>query len=140
MTVGDYYERTVGYSQEQVNAFAALSGDDNPIHLDADFAATTPFKKPIVHGMLSASVFSNMVATEWPGQGTVVLKMQLDFKRPMYPAQEYIARITVEELFPTRHIATLKTVLLNKADLKPVLRGTIRVMHKEKIAPDTTDT
>jgi len=133
MTVGDSYERDFSYSQEQVNAFAELSGDKNPIHLDADYAAQTPFKKPVVHGMLGASIFSNMLGTEWPGQGTVLLSKQLDFKRPMYPGEVYTARITITDMHPTRHIATCSTVLLHKQDQKPVLRGVIRIMHKEKI-------
>lgn len=57
---GDKYRHEVTYTQEGVIAFAEITGDKNPIHLDPEFAAKTPFGRPIVHGFLSASVFSKV--------------------------------------------------------------------------------
>ena len=57
MTIGDAYQQPVQFSQDDVVRFAEVSGDHNPLHLDAEFAATTPFKRPIIHGMLGVSVF-----------------------------------------------------------------------------------
>ena len=59
---GDKYRHEVTYTQEGVIAFAEITGDKNPIHLDPEFAAKTPFGRPIVHGFLSAAVFSKVLA------------------------------------------------------------------------------
>ncbi len=66
---GDKYRHEVTYTQEGVIAFAEITGDKNPIHLDPEFAAKTPFGRPIVHGFLSASVFSEGLRNALPGTG-----------------------------------------------------------------------
>ena len=68
---GDKYRHEVTYTQEGVIAFAEITGDKNPIHLDPEFAAKTPFGRPIVHGFLSASVFSKVFGMLFPGQGNL---------------------------------------------------------------------
>lgn len=59
--VGASFEYAFSFTQEQVEKFAELTGDNNPLHLDAEYAATTPFKRPIIHGMLSATVFTKNI-------------------------------------------------------------------------------
>lgn len=63
---GDKYRHEVTYTQEGVIAFAEITGDKNPIHLDPEFAAKTPFGRPIVHGFLSAAVFSKVFGMLFP--------------------------------------------------------------------------
>jgi len=64
----DEYRLTFSYSQEQVNKFAEVTGDNNPLHLDEEYAATTMFKRPIMHGFLGGSVFSKIFGTLFPGE------------------------------------------------------------------------
>ena len=85
--VGDFYEIEFSFTQEQVNDFCKISGDFNPLHWDVDFAASTPFKKPIIHGALIASVFSRVMGMEFPGSGSVYLKQVSEFKRPLFVGQ-----------------------------------------------------
>jgi 3-hydroxybutyryl-CoA dehydratase len=66
-----------------IEAFAELSGDDNPVHLDADFAAKSPFKARIAHGMLTASFISTVLGTKLPGYGCIYLSQTLRFKAPV---------------------------------------------------------
>ena len=98
MKVGDSYEIEFSFTQEQVNDFCKISGDFNPLHWDEAFAASTPFKKPIIHGALIASVFSRVMGLEFPGSGSVYLKQVSEFKRPLYVGQTYQAKFEVESV------------------------------------------
>ena len=75
------HERVVTGSD--IETFAELSGDDNPVHLDADFAARSPFKARIAHGMLTASFISTVLGTKLPGYGCIYLSQTLRFKAPV---------------------------------------------------------
>ena len=68
------YRHKFSFTQNDVILFAQVSGDNNPLHLDAEFAATTAFKRPIIHGALASSVFSKIMGTEFPGFGSVYMK------------------------------------------------------------------
>ena len=70
LTIGQHAESLKTVTQADIQAFADLSGDHNPVHLDAAFAATTAFKGVIAHGMLSAAFISAILGTELPGEGT----------------------------------------------------------------------
>ena len=112
MEVGEVYDHTFSFTQEQVDAFALVTGDDNPLHIDRDYAATTPFKRPIIHGFLGGSIFSRVFGTLWPGEGTIYLHQSLQFKRPMYVEESYNARFGVIALDERRHRATVRTEIL----------------------------
>jgi len=133
LQVGDTYSEVFSYSQEQVIAFAALSGDKNPLHLDAEYAATTMFKKPIIHGILGASVLSKILGMHFPGEGTVYLKQEIDFKRPMYVEVQYEAQLKVIETNVDKHIAIIETKIVDKESGKVNVLGNAHIMHKEKI-------
>ena len=93
--INSEYSESVNFSFEKVKQFAELSGDKNPIHVDGEYAATTQFKKCIVHGLLASSVFTKMMADKFPGPGTVHLGQTLDFKKPIYPDENYRAVLKV---------------------------------------------
>ncbi len=132
LQVGEAWEITLSWSQEQVNAFAEISGDHNPIHRDATYAATTPFQRPIMHGMLSASVFSRILGTEFPGSGTIYLQQTLSFKAPMYVDTPYVARLEITHIDSERHRATLRTTITNPEG-KITLSGEAQVIHRERL-------
>lgn len=94
---GQTYEKTFSISSDQVKGFAELTGDKNPIHLDEDYAKACGFPKPIVHGFLSASIFSRIFGTEFPGEGTVYLSQAMSFKAPIFPGEPLAAEMTVLE-------------------------------------------
>lgn len=133
LQIGDTYSEVFSYTQEQVIAFAELSGDRNPLHLDAEYAATTMFKKPIIHGILGASIMSKILGMHFPGEGTVYLKQEIDFKRPMYVDVQYEAQLKVLETNPDKHIAIVETKIVDKETGKVNVLGNAHVMHKEKI-------
>jgi len=71
-------------TSEEVDAFAALSGDYNPLHVDDAYANTTPFKKRVVHGMLLGALVSRLVGMHLPGTRALLIKESLIFKLPVY--------------------------------------------------------
>ena len=83
LNIGQSAESSRTVTQEDIVAFAALSGDRNAVHLDPDFAAKTPFKGVIAHGMLSASYISAILGTRLPGEGTIYLGQNLSFLAPV---------------------------------------------------------
>ncbi|UXP33416.1 MaoC family dehydratase [Reichenbachiella agarivorans] len=133
LKVGDQYSTEFSISQEQVNLFAELSGDKNPLHLDAEFAAETPFKKPIAHGIFSASFISKVLGMDFPGQGTLYLSQNLSFKRPVFPEEAYEVRLEIIETTEGKHTATIKTQIFDKAKNKLVVDGEAQVRHLEKL-------
>ncbi len=113
ISVGQIYTHEFQFSQEEVNQFAQVTGDKNPVHIDAEYAAKTMFKKPIMHGMLSASLFSKVLGTLFPGEGTIYLKQSLNFLKPMYVDTKYQAIFTVKELIKDKNRAVIETVIQN---------------------------
>jgi 3-hydroxybutyryl-CoA dehydratase len=98
------------FSLEDVQKFAELSGDINPVHLDVNFAENTVFKKPIVHGFLFSSLISAILANELPGPGSIYLHQELNFKSPVYHGDEVTALVKIIDLRPDKNIVTLETI------------------------------
>ncbi len=107
--VGQTASVTRSFGFEEVEQFARLSGDLNPIHTDANYASTTPFKKPIVHGFLYGSLISSILANQLPGPGSIYLHQELNFKAPVFHGDEVIAIVKIAELKPEKKIVKLDT-------------------------------
>ena len=90
--------------------FAGVSGDNNALHINEEFAATTRFGGRIAHGFLTASVISAAVANHLPGPGTIYLSQQLNFRAPVHPGQTVHACVTVSAIDHERRRVTLDTV------------------------------
>ena len=131
--VNQTHRTSFTFSQEQVVQFAQVTGDHNPLHLDAAYAAQTVFKQPVLHGFLGGSVFSRVFGTEFPGEGSVYLKQSMEFVRPMLVETEYEAVFTVKEVNRDKHQAVVATEIFEKSRNKLVLRGEATVMHPEKL-------
>lgn len=117
MQASDTYTHKFKFTQEEVNRFAEVTGDKNPVHTDAEYAAKTMFKRPIMHGMLGAALFSKVFGTLFPGEGTIYLKQSLNFLKPMYPDTEYEAVFTVREVVKDKNRAIVETVIKNAEGL-----------------------
>lgn len=133
LSVRDSYTTTFSFNQSEVNTFAELTGDTNPLHLDKEFAATTTFKKPIIHGFLSASIFSRVLGTQFPGNGSVYLSQKMDFLRPMFVEEEYQADFVISEIDSKRKTAIIKTTIKSLESNKITVRGEAKIMHQELI-------
>ena len=127
------YTHSFKFTQDDVNRFAQVTGDNNPVHTDAAFAATTMFKRPIMHGMLGASLFSKVFGTLFPGSGTIYLKQSLSFLKPMYVDVDYEAVFTVKEIIKDKNRAVIETLIRDKNTGNNVTSGEATVMNVDKI-------
>ncbi|HUZ84822.1 MAG TPA: MaoC family dehydratase [Gaiellales bacterium] len=105
--VGDRAERTVLVDAAAIAAFADVSGDRNPVHLDERYAASTRFGGTVAHGMLTAALVSALLGTELPGPGTVYLGQELRFRAPVRPGERLRCEVEVTDVDARR--ATIAT-------------------------------
>lgn len=126
---GEQFDHVFQFSQQEVIRFSEVTGDVNPVHLDSNYAAQTPFKRPILHGFLSGSVFSKVFGTIFPGEGTIYLSQQLNFKRPMYPDQPYTADFTILETDAAKGLLAI-TCKISDENGKVCLEGEARLINK----------
>jgi 3-hydroxybutyryl-CoA dehydratase len=97
-------------TEADIVLFAGASGDNNAMHINEEFASTTPFKGRIAHGMLSASVISAAIANRLPGPGTVYMKQSLEFRAPVRAGDTVHAKVTVREMVAEKKRVILDTV------------------------------
>jgi len=121
------------FSQSEVLKFAELTGDNNPVHTDDTYASKTIFKRPVIHGMLGASIFSKIFGTLFPGEGTIYLGQNLNFMRPMYPDTEYEAVLIVKEVLKDKHKAVIETIIKDKLTGKICTSGEATLYNANKI-------
>ncbi len=126
LTIGQHAEITHVVCAGDIEAFAAVSGDNNPLHLDEAYARTTPFGGRIAHGALSAAYISAVLGTRLPGLGCVYLSQSLRFRRPVKIGDPVTTSVTVKALDETRFHATLATVC--QVNGKTVVDGEAVVM------------
>lgn len=130
LSVGQSAEITRTVGAADIEAFAEVSGDDNPVHLDEAYARTTTFEGRIAHGMLSAAYISAVLGTKLPGPGAIYLSQSLRFRRPVKIGDEVTARATVKALDEKRGHVTLETVCLVGG--KTVLEGEALVLAPKR--------
>jgi 3-hydroxybutyryl-CoA dehydratase len=114
LKTGDSAERSRTITDDDVRAFAELTGDRNPVHLDDEYAAGTRFGRRIAHGMLGASLISSVLANELPGRGSVYVSQTLRFTAPVFPGDTVTARVTVKAVREDKPVVTLETVCTNQ--------------------------
>lgn len=119
-------------TKEKVAAFAEISGDHNPIHLDEAYAATTPFGGCIAHGVFTASFVSAAIATRLPGAGSIYISQTLSFRAPVMIGATVETKIEVLELFERGRRVKLKCEC--RVGDKVVLEGEAEVKAMAKPA------
>jgi len=113
--------------EQEILLFAAASGDLNPVHLDAEFAAGTIFGERIAHGMLTGAVISAALALELPGPGTIYVSQSLRFHRPVKIGDELSAQLEVTAKREDKKMVTLACTVINQHG-KKVAEGTAEVI------------
>jgi len=113
-------------SEADIKSFAEVSGDRNPVHLDAAYAAGTMFKERIAHGMLSAAYISAVFGMKLPGPGSIYISQTLAFKAPVKIGDTVVTTVKVVELVPEKKRARFETTCTVNG--KPVLTGEAQLM------------
>ena len=120
------FSKTV--TEEDVVAFAHVTGDEQPLHLDPDFGTRTRFGKRIAHGMLSAGYISAALGTRlWPGGVVIYLGQSLQFRRPVAIGDTITAEAEVTGVDPEKRVLTVRTDCSNQSG-ETVVRGEATVM------------
>jgi 3-hydroxybutyryl-CoA dehydratase len=126
LIVGQTAEATHVVGAADIESFAAVSGDHNPVHMDEAYAKTTPFGGRIAHGMLSAAYISAVLGNDLPGPGAIYLSQSLRFRRPVKIGDPVVAKVTVKALDEAKGHATFETVCLVNG--KTVVDGEALIM------------
>ena len=113
-------------TQNDVLTFSKISGDENPVHLDEEYAQQTIFGRRIAHGMLTASLISAVIAEQLPGHGTIYLSQTLKFIKPVLPGQLVKTTVLVSHIEYSNRRVTLDCEC--KVDEKVVLAGEALVL------------
>jgi len=135
LAVGDSAELTKTFSALDIESFANVSEDRNPLHLDPAFAATTPFKRPIVHGAAIASLFSGLLGLHLPGKGTVYMSQNSSFVGPLPVGSTCIAKVEITKIRADKPIVTLATTCTLADSGKLCAKGEAVVMVPKDMLP-----
>jgi acyl dehydratase len=120
-----------------IELFTEISGDRNPLHYDADVAASTRFGRIVVQGGVTSALLNAIVAEKLPGPGTVFLSVSWDFLAPVRPGDVIIGKVTIDKVRLDKPITELATTI-TRDDRVEVLRGTA-VCYTFPIVTDEED-
>ncbi len=130
LSVGMRAETRAIITEDMINTFADITGDHNPIHVDAEFAATTPFGQRIAHGALSASFISAVLGNDLPGPGALFVELNLRFRKPAFIGDEVTAVAEVMEI--NERSGRIKMRCYCEVDGVKICRGDAGVMVKKR--------
>jgi 3-hydroxybutyryl-CoA dehydratase len=132
LSIGQTAEMTRAADDAAIRAFAAVSGDDNPLHLDDAYAAASSFGGRVAHGMLIGAYVSALIAGRLPGPGSVYLRQTLRFRRPVRVGDEVTARVTISALDAATGHVTMRTLCTVRG--KTVVDGEAVIMAPRRPA------
>jgi 3-hydroxybutyryl-CoA dehydratase len=132
LKIGDQFEHLYRYSQEQVNLFAQVSGDTNPLHIDEEAGKNSMFGRCIMHGFLGASVFTKIFGALWYADGHVYMKQSMTWLKPMFVETDYKAVITVKEVFPEKNRVLYDCAVYDAATGEQTISGEALLMNRKQ--------
>lgn len=132
LAVGETAESSHVVTDADIRAFADVTGDHNPLHLDEAFAATTRFKGRIAHGMLAGGYISALLANKLPGPGAIYVSQTMSFRRPVRIGDEVTTRGVIEAIDLDKGLATVATSCLVRG--KVVVDGQAVIMPARRAA------
>jgi len=125
--VGDSVQLTKTFDDAEIEKFAQLTSDRNPLHVDEAFAARTRFRRRIAQGILSASLVSTCIGMHLPGTGAIYLDQTLRFVKPVYVGDTVTLTATVSHIREDKPLLTLSTIWTNQHGQK-VIEGVAHVL------------
>lgn len=126
LSIGMSHETHHVITENDIELFAQVSGDRNPLHMDDEFAKQTPFGQRIAHGALTASYISGILGNNLPGPGSIFTGLSMRFRRPVFIGSEVLVRVVVSEMLPRGNRVTLKVSC--NVDGKAAISGEAQVM------------
>ncbi len=120
INVGDFYEESRYVDEESIITYADVVGDHNPIHENGIYAKQTIFQNRIVHGMLLGGYISKILGTDFPGEGSIYLKQEITFLKPVYIGEYITIRVEALEKNISKNRVVLSTQCFNNKGIKCV--------------------
>ncbi len=130
--VGDQFKQEFSYTQEEVDMYAKVSGDTNPLHIDEEAGRNSMFGRRIIHGFLGASIFTRIFGTLWYADGTIYMAQSVKWMRPMFTEQQYVGVITVKEINAEKHRVTYVCEVFDVATGEQTITGEATLMNKKQ--------
>lgn len=127
LTLGESVSRSLTITETYVALFAGITGDFNPVHVDEVAASNSMFKRRVAHGMLTGSLFSTILGTSLPGEGTIYLGQELKFLKPVFINDTITSTVTVKEIILEKGRVILETTATNQNG-EIVIAGTASVI------------
>lgn len=131
MVVGQIAEYGKTITETDIILFAGVTGDNNPMHTNEEYASATPFGGRIAHGMLTASLISTVLGTQLPGFGTIYLSQSAKFRAPVSIHDTVNVKVTIKSLDPAKKRVTLETNCYVRGKL--ILEGEATVIAPSRI-------
>lgn len=122
LSIGQRASRSLTFTDAEVEAYAKITGDHNPLHFDDDFVARTKFGRRVVHGGLTAGILNALVAEDLPGPGTVFMSQELKYVAPVYVGDTITGEVEVLEVHPSKPVTKLRAAV-RREDGELVLEG-----------------
>ena len=129
--IGDEFTLEFSFNQQQVDLYAQVSGDVNPLHINAEAGKASIFGRNIIHGHLSASVFTRIFGVLLHADGHIYMKQNTTFLKPMFVDTPYKAVITVKEIFPEKNRVLYETKVIDVATGAETSTGEALLMNKK---------
>lgn len=132
LKIGDTFEHEYRYTQAQVNSYAEISGDTNPLHTNEEAGKNSIFGRCIMHGFLGASVFTKIFGALWYADGHVYMKQSMMWTKPMFVDTTYKAVITVKEIFPEKNRVLYDCAVFDATTGEQTISGEALLMNKKQ--------
>jgi 3-hydroxybutyryl-CoA dehydratase len=125
--IGDQATCSLDVTEKHIELFAELSGDDNALHMDGEFAQRLGFDGRVAHGMIALSMISRLIGTQLPGHGSLWISQELRFALPVQIGDALEARVQVTQISQAARVVVLQTEVVNRETGTFVLRGIAKV-------------
>ncbi len=132
LKIGDQFEHLYSYTQKDVDTYAQVSGDTNPLHIDEAAGAASMFGRRIIHGFLGASVFTKIFGALWYADGHVYMSQNLKWLKPMFTDHQYKAVITVKEIFAEKNRILYDCAVYNVETGEQTISGEAMLLNKKQ--------
>ncbi len=129
---GDEFRHVYSYTQEDVDTYARVSGDTNPLHIDPAAGAASMFGRNIIHGFLGASVFTKIFGVLWYADGHIYMTQSMKWLKPMFVGTEYEAVVKVKEIFPEKNRILYDCAVYNKETGEQTIAGEAMLLNKKQ--------
>lgn len=126
--IGQEEQEEKVFHESDVELFAQVSGDKNPLHINDTYAEKSRFGRKIVHGILVSSLISKIIGMKLPGEGSIYLEQNIRFRKPVYVDEKVIVKVTIIEINQNKF--TLKTNVYNMDD-ECLIEGNAKVLYEE---------